>query len=582
MAGQPALASETRLLEREAGVIDAAFATVGEKLSQALAIFDPTIEGLSAISARFLGEEMTSAAATLDGVVRELQALAVLLPADVQSLKAIEELGKRAGQSFTRLLNDTRMITAVTRSARIEAARLSTDAWQGVGFFDQIGEQAIPAIETIKLCAADHTEVTKCLMEASVSLKRYATDYAPALASLATRLKVMVPQVEAYRRESLDATQAASRQSRKLTEVLGEAIVALQGGDSTRQRIEHAVAGLHLLENLASDAAARPSSLSAEGTLALDQAIRRIVSTQLGATADRMARDSGGVDRALQSVAAEVEATVELSRTLAQRETAGDAVSLSRFEAELRRSSELIAACRVALNDLDRVTKVSTGAILKFRDAAADLSRTVSTIVLIGMNASLNSSRLGSQGRVLAVIAHEIKAVADSISVGTEQLLPTFNEMQVGARRMDEQGSNRLEQLGALDAVTERLLTTMRDSRSRMGIVLQALAQDSDLSAGVIRQALTRLSPLGDTVAAMRRTAELLNDGAEKPAIGNGDGPSIAAFLNATLLPVYTMEEERRLHHQVLHDLGMISNLPNAPDITFSAPSDDAFEDFLL
>lgn len=468
------------------------------------------------------------------------------------------------------------MITAVTRSARIEAARLASSGWQA-DFFDQIGAQAVPAIQMIGDCAADHSQVMHTLSAASASLRRFAVQYAPALTSLATRLDGMVPRIEECRQSSVATTSRAAAQSRKVADALGEAVVAIQGGDSTRQRLEHAVTGLRLVSDVASGALSVPAGLSAAGRASLDSVTRRVVCAQLRATAASMAKDVQTADRVLATLTAEFDATIRLSSSLSDHEASGAPTFLTRFEDELRQASELIGACNTARGDLDAMTVQLMAAVGQFRDAAATLSDTVSTIVLIGMNASLNASRLGIQGRVLAVIAQEIKALADSIAAGTGQLVPIFTEMQAGASAIDQRGAGRIERLQALEGVFRGLLATMRESRDGIGSILGSLAQDSAACAASVREALAALAEVAHAAGAMTEVAGTLDPGPTEPA--GQDGKAIADLLHERLFRIYTMEEERRIHRDALAACGIKTA---ATPVPATDATNAVFDDFLL
>ncbi|WP_293795386.1 hypothetical protein [uncultured Bosea sp.] len=78
----------------------------------------------------------------------------------------------------------------------------------------------------------------------------FETRYAPALWALADTLSVILAEVEGRQRRSITLAGEAAARSGKVVTAAGAVIIALQSGDSIRQRLEHAIAGLRLAETL--------------------------------------------------------------------------------------------------------------------------------------------------------------------------------------------------------------------------------------------------------------------------------------------------------------------------------------------
>ncbi len=82
----------------------------------------------------------------------------------------------------------------------------------------------------------------------------------------------------------------------------------------------------------------------------------------------------------------------------------------------------------------------------RFEATMGRLTKTVSDIVLIGINAGLKASQLGGEGRSLVVVAQQLKSTADEIARDARELNPLFAVMIAEAAPLRERSgqSDRL------------------------------------------------------------------------------------------------------------------------------------------
>ena len=208
----------------------------------------------------------------------------------------------------------------------------------------------------------------------------------------------------------------------------------------------------------------------------------------------------------------------------------------------------------------------------------AALAGTVSSIVLIGMNAGLRAARVGTGGRSLVVIAQELKFAAHHVASDADRLTPVFAQMNEAALGLTEGGGLDAAHFAALDQSMRDALAAMRQTGDRLSAVLGQLAREGGGFAGVLAQARLSFSNAGamsDLIAGVAgELTRTIGDGA--PAAGMG--APVASLLQQQVWPRYTMTAERDIHHAVLARQG-VSAGPAA--VTVVQP-DDALEDFLF
>src|SRR6201999_2383703 len=208
----------------------------------------------------------------------------------------------------------------------------------------------------------------------------------------------------------------------------------LQAGDSTRQRLEHVSYGLKLVGGSA------PGLVPALGGAASADApvICRLQAMQFEDTQRELESDIGQIARALAGILTDAVGVVGEGRLLYGGQ-GGDASSfLTRIRQILAQASSLIATCERAGKSVDDALTLVEDTLGKFREAITRLSEAVVDITLIGMNASLKAGHLGSKGNAFVVIANELKASADQVSVGASRLKPILDCIERAARELKE------------------------------------------------------------------------------------------------------------------------------------------------
>jgi hypothetical protein len=570
---QGALSDAITAIEDVSSRIEDVFARVGNELGRGHIIFKELNQGLAALSGELSGAEIEGAATALQEIAAQLGELAHALPAESALLATIGKSTAEASALLKPLFKHIQMITIIARSARIEAASLDGDREGFLAFTQEAYDLGRAVQREIEGSARDQQRLSDAVATASSRQKEFESRYRDQLMSGSAELASAHSGLREQRGNSSHLADLASSSTRKIAESVGSAIISLQAGDSTRQRLEHVSHGLRL------------SSGSAPGlvpeTVASDDGARAIC--QLQATQLRDAQREFGSDidqiiRALSAILDDAGSVVGHGRSLIGSEEGGSASFLTRIKHTLGQASNLIATCESAGRSVDEALAIVEDTLAKFRLAIAGLADATVDITLIGMNAGLKASHLGSRGSAFVVIANELKATADQVSAGAGRLRPVLDDIERSAGELKElrvQGDRT--QLAKLEPQILQALREVEAGNDRLGRLMSRLVDEGAEFEGLMNSAQGLMSSLGEGSAALPAVAARLETtvaGAGRPRPEAQDETMLD-----DLFARYTMERERQVHREFLRTFGLESRTATRRAAPVAA-ADDGIELF--
>lgn len=554
----PALPRLIQALEGSAREIDVTFARAGSQLGEGLSLFENLKERLSTLSAELSGEAIADAGRTLSGLAGELRAINDGLHDETGVLQELATHSKDAAQALDRLLEHMRLITILARSARIEAVSVQAAGRDFGDFTSEIVALTTQAQRTIQNCARDHDHLSALLGTALAAQRDFEGRYGHALTALAGNLEQTLAEVAQRQQRSVALTADAALHSGKIAMAAGGAIIALQSGDSIRQRLEHAIKALRLLGSVA--AGQGPAAeFDAEERGAAALVLRRLQAAQLDESAVALSQDAEAIEATLALLAGDTAGLLDLVRSLYQGDggkSGGEKSGsfLAELEAELAQAADLLAKCDRARSGVDRVTDALSTVLETCQETVAALADTVSSIVLIGMNAGLRAARIGTGGRSLVVIAQELKFAADQVASDAAALTPTFAQMQLASRGLKSGGRLDAAHFSALDDAMRDSLAAMRRTGDRLGVTLGQLSREGGGFGEVVARARLSFSNAG-------AMSDLIASGADELARSVADRAMperaglverVRGLIDTHVWPNYTMVGERSIHQGVV------------------------------
>lgn len=551
--------------------IEHVFARVGNELGRGHLIFKELNQGLATLSAELSGAEIEGAATALQEIAARLSELAQALPAETALLETIGKNTADASALLKPLFKHIQMITIIARSARIEAASLDGDREGFLAFTQEAYDLGKAVQGSIEGCARDQQRLSEAVATAFGRQEEFESRYRNQLAAESAELGAAYSGLRDQRGNSSHLADLTSSSTRKIAEAVGSAIISLQAGDSTRQRLEHVSHGLGLVSG-------STPSLVPEPMMGDDdaRAICQLQAAQLRDAQREFSGDIGQIVRALAAILRDAGSVVGHGRTLFGGADGGSSSFLVRIKQTLAHASTLIATCEGAGRSVDEALAIVEDTLTKFRQAIAGLAEATVDITLIGMNAGLKASHLGSRGSAFVVIANELKATADQVSAGAGRLKPVLDGVESSARELKQlRVKGDPTQLAKLEPQILQALREVEAGNERLGKLMSRLVVEGAEFEGLMNSAQGLMTTLGESSAALPAVAtrlETASAGAQKPC------PQNEAVLD-DLFARYTMERERDVHRDFLQTLGLAS-IAATRRVEAVAAADDGIELF--
>ncbi|MDA9516530.1 chemotaxis protein [Bradyrhizobium sp. CCBAU 11430] len=545
------LTEATTAIEDVSSRIEDVFARVGQELGRGHLIFKELNQRLATLSGELSGAEIEGAATALQEIAARLSELAQALPAESALLETIGKSTAEASSLLKPLFKHIGMITIIARSARIEAASLDGDREGFLAFTQEAYDLGRAVQRSIEGCARDQQRLSEAVATASGRQKEFESRYRAQLVSESAELGAAYSGLRDQRSKSSHLADRASASTRKIAEAVGSAIISLQAGDSTRQRLEHVSHGLGLASESASSLV--PETVPSDDGVG---AICRLQAAQLRDAQREFGGDVGQIVGALTAILHDAGSVVGHGRTLFGGEEGGSSSFLTRIKQTLAHASTLIATCESAGRSVDEALAIVEGTLTKFRQAIAGLAEATVDITLIGMNAGLKASHLGSRGSAFVVIANELKATADQVSAGAGRLRPVLDGIERSANELKElrvQGDPT--QLAKLEPQILQALREVEAGNERLGKLMSRLVDEGAEFERLMNSAQGLMTRLGESSAALPAVAARLETASAQRLQPELQDQAILDDLFAR----YTMERERDVHREFLQALGLAS-----------------------
>ena len=566
------LAEATAAIEDVSSRIEDVFARVGRDLGRGHLIFQELNQGLAALSGELSGAEIEGAATALQEIAARLSELARALPAESALLETIGTSTAEASSLLKPLFKHIQMITIIARSARIEAASLDGDREGFLAFTQEAYDLGKAVQGSIEGCARDQQRLSEAVATASGRQREFESRYRAQLMSESAELGAAYTGLREQRGKSSHLAERASSSTRKIADAVGSAIISLQAGDSTRQRLEHVCHGLGLAPAAAPSLV--PEPVPGDGVM---RAICRLQAAQLRDAQREFGGDIGQIVGALTAILRDAGSVAGHGRTLFGGGEDGSSF-LTRIKQALAHASNLIATCESAGRSVDEALAILEDTLAKFRQAIAGLAEATVDITLIGMNAGLKASHLGSRGSAFVVIANELKATADQVSAGAARLRPVLDGIERSANELKElrvQGDPT--QLAKLEPQILLALREVEAGNERLDKQMSRLVNEGAEFERLMNSAQGLMTTLGESSAALPAVATRLETaaaGAQRLQVEVQD----QAILD-DLFARYTMERERDVHRDFLQTIGLESTAA-ARRVEAAETADDGIELF--
>ncbi|OAP37800.1 hypothetical protein AU381_13580 [Sinorhizobium glycinis] len=445
------------------------------------------------------------------------------------------------------LSTSVRIIGFVAVNARIQAAGIRDQSEDFSIFATDMAELTRNAAATVKAFSEQYQRLIASLEEAVRVNTAFAAEHSGTMGVISSRLGQYLETIDGHRQRLTGKTADHGQLRLQITSRIGAAVAALQIGDITRQRIEHAEQALEALDGLL-------RTIPEGDTDRRNGAIAAICGLQVAqleeATAD-LGREAGDLTSTLNELAGDAETILTHGAEEAEHLLASGGTAISAMVEDLREICALLGAFTSMRDDLDRLTSDVSRTVAAMVEDLEKVRRIEEDLRHLGLNTAIKCGRFGNEGRTLNVIAQELRMLTEQTGEATKTIITGLEEAA--------------QLVSASPAAAARGTTAELESEARE--VLECLAS---VTAGlghhvgcIVKTGPSVMRVLDGVVSEVKAHEQMerhVNAGVAEIRMVLGEVPEEPgqSFLPLELLKVlragYSMDSERLVHDRMFGD----------------------------
>jgi len=508
------------------------FLAVGAKLEEFLGTAR-RISADMAVLARLISAEAGQRAGTvLHQVLERSQRGEARAQAGNVSLAAVDEAIHRIQRTFGGFRETVAMFHVLASLARIETARLGSAGAD----FGNLAEEVKALTGSIESSGQGILEASAVLnADMQAAIVRAASLRARELRELPGLIGEVLDSLGSLEERHARARETSSRQSADYEEVshaIGDLITSIQFHDVTRQQIEHVADALANLKDGGSSNTASALMLQ---------------SSQLAHTERVFLAAVERIERALEEIAARVDAMSEASRTLlgvsADEQDSFFLRMEARFTAILRileASEQTVEETRTTLGDLNEAAERIRVSASQVRDVEIRIRR-------LALNATIRATEIGEAGKALGVLAEVMHRLAVDSGNMTDEVSEALDRVcRPACQPGDGEGSASEDGVDGLRSdLREVILELHSTSESSFSRLKEIGALSGRLRDGIqsVRTGFTAGAVFTETFEHVQAVLKEAGRQAERSPSAE---PGLDRFVES-----YTMQAERDVHESV-------------------------------
>lgn len=532
-----------------AGELDACFVPVGKALLTLIETVDSVAHGLSDIRCAIMDDATEQAIDDLGLATKCLLATPAL---QAHRRKCFAELRTRIAM-LNGLSADLDRVLHMLQFYSLNVKIAAGGAAEFVDFADEMRAQLGEGRSQLAHFGSTVSILVKELMTMAVVDQQLAKECDKLIPSVPNQLIAAADSLRQQRVQVARVVEAGEHTARSIKATIGEALAAIQVGDSTRQRIEHVA---YVCEQL-------------DAVSELDDHIRQESEAQLAALCvaqiESISSDFiNDVRKLLTSLQNLLPNTKRLLETIRNQDSVVESAALvGKLGTNIAESATLTDRLQEANVEAEAIlgTVVTTIADLSTRvEHVRDLGIEVG---YMSVNANLRCRRERAISQPVSVIAREIKTHSRIIDEISGTFVGVADELAAISRRMSEgEGGGHFdvqESLGKSHAALQQASV-----RSERGV--EKVSLDCDGLADHLASTIINLNESLGTIARLDRVRDTLKPIAEAAQPGDieDEGHPLHSILGQ-IYSRYTMAQERVIHAR-------FSRTSEAP---MQVPSDD-------
>ncbi|MGU3315174.1 hypothetical protein ACLBWH_06470 [Sphingomonas sp. M6A6_1c] len=527
-SADPALAAELAAL---AAGLDDRFLNAGATLAHAVEAIQRVIAALDGVTLAIDDDTAAAAVGDLQAIARRMTALPVTQARRDADLAGIDRQADAIRDQVLEVRTTLRLLAIYGPNIKIAASGEPVF----LTFVDNMLLRLAQGEQHLTQILAELVKLTQGMADGRRSAAQLLAECDRIVPEVPDRLERNAADLDGYLTGLKAVARRVATVAREIEGRIAVALNALQIGDITRQRLEHVVAMLAMIDALALDDPADAVPVAAH--------IHALAAAQIEALAGDFEQDA---DRLVQALAALGDETRSLLDVIAAHEEDSDGGVLASLDRDVSEVSDLTAQLLDADRRANAMVDMTTGAVRALADRFEGLRLIRRDVQDIAVNTRLLCRRFGTMGRAVAVIAVEVGVCAGQLDIATTRIGAAMDALSgagrtIAAMQRDQgagSGDRLAQALAAVHAGCGRSERGVRDGGNDARALITALdtaggALSGQLAMGsAIRAAGARLSALG-----VRAPDEL-------PAAAD----AVLRDLLLRIAAAYTMASERDVH----------------------------------
>ncbi|WP_201463642.1 hypothetical protein [Brevundimonas aurantiaca] len=523
-------------LETARALIESRFSDAGGRLAGSLEMVGRLIESLDRLEVTLDAKSVSDTTQDLLSTAEGLNALPEAQRDRIAYFANIKVAGAQLQANIESMRTTLRYLRAFALNVKITAGSTIRASDEFAGFAERMCSQLDLGVGQLDELADQLTDLSTRLQQALEFEQTLSGKYAALIPAVPDRLAGDARALQQQHTQIADVARSIAAIARDIQTKVSKALMALQIGDITRQRIEHVQLGLRVASRLAAQ-----SDLAEEARDRAERRLLHMLAAQMCDIAADFEAEAVKVTQSLNGMAADT-AQILAVNALGGR---GGKGGLRELEESLGHAGLLVGDVTAAMANAHRISNETVSAVEALSRRVGAIQGVKRDIQQMAINSSLRSNRLGDIGKPLSVIAIELSSHAGQLEEEADLTLSSLNAL-AGVANDRQAGGDQDGRVdaGRLNGVRSRL-------RQAADVVEHDLSGLSDQGAATARSLTVAAEQLGlkaDMGDALHAAAAALVEAAG-PEVD--DLSQIEAALDEAMNEIgrcYTMARERLIH----------------------------------
>jgi hypothetical protein len=565
-------------LKAASGLTEGTFLEIGRLLGSSVEILERLTALFSRLQVELESPEMRDTTAGLSQVAGQVSVLAGARHDERVELERLSRITRGLQRRIDEIFREVRTIDVLIINAKITASSIGPAGTEFLLYIGEIGESLKVTEANLQNFRDDLKQVSSHLGVVGAGEAEFDTRHAATVAVIPRQLSESVDLITARRQTAAAAAADVSLRSRHVGAGIARVVMALQIGDASRQRMEHAQEAAELMAQMlsAGDDPSEPwAALSGTERQALAALGCALQAAQMVDAADEFSREVASVHAALGELSADAREIVRLGHAIYGSTGHTGGPFLRELEDNVLKAHTLLEGFHAARVGADR----AMASVLEIAARLAEHIGTVRTVEadirIMSVNATLKSSRLGGAGRVLGVVAEELTGSSGRTATEANAATADVERIVAAAGSLaGQEQARRLAEIARVTALMTNSVNRLRGVAAGLTSALDALAQDGVAVVKALDDTTAGLVDVKEIDAAMRQAAARLTALASAVEHRPVEMTGAAGRMFELIAARYTMAREREIHARIAPG--------SAPPVAPAANAEAALEDVLF